>query len=97
MISTVSGRRYVYKSVKCDGCTKRVYLGGDYIGSLAAQAFEAEQLERESEAASGPLLELACKPVQGLDDGVGLALNAALLASGFHKDPNKRWRKRREG
>jgi len=89
--------RYYYRSQRVGNRVVRVYHGS---GRKAAHVARQHALAREAaqaDAAAARALAAALEPLERLDNDtdeqVGLLLEAALLAGGFHEHRGQ-WRKR---
>lgn len=94
------GGLYYTRSRKVNGRVEREYIGGGYLGELAA-SLDAD--EREQRAAEAAAMKEERQEMEDLDlqvvqffDGVEDIASAALLVAGYRKHNRGEWRKRRE-
>ncbi len=98
----VGSHSYYYRNEKRGGRSVRLYVGarGSAAAELAADADAVRRLEREAgsrelRAELGRRRE-AERPLLELCEGTGTLAHAALLAAGFHRHAQGKWRRRRE-
>lgn len=95
---TRRGRPYYYSSRRIDGRVVKRYLGTGDLGGLAA-GLQAEAVQRRVELAEAMererrRLQPADAAMSALDEACALAIEASLVAAGYHK-VNYEWRRRR--
>ena len=95
---TRRGRPYYYSSRRIDGRVVKRYLGTGDLGGLAAGLQAEARLRRielvEALERERKRLEPADAAMAALDRACGLAIEASLVAAGYHK-VNYEWRRRR--
>ena len=92
-------RTYYYRSVRSGTSVTKEYVGGELMGSLAAD-FDAEQREQRAyertrqqrERAQWAALE---QPARDLDDLAELLAATALTLAGYRRHDRGEWRRRR--
>ena len=93
------GSRYYTRSRKVDGRVVREYVGGGFIGELAARFDEAEREKRKIKAAMVRLeserVEALVDPVVDLCEVAEILCRAALVDGGYRRYQGK-WRRKRE-
>lgn len=94
------GGIYYTRSRKVNGRVEREYVGGGYLGELAA-SLDVER--REVKALEAAAMREERREIEDLDhrvteffDGVENIASAALLVAGYRKHNRGEWRKRRE-
>jgi hypothetical protein len=94
------GGLYYTRSRKEGGRVVREYLGGGFLGELAARMDAERRRRREEEEAAHreerERLDALVAPVEELCEAAEVIARAALVASGYHQHNRGEWRKRRE-
>ena len=94
------GGLYYTRSKKINGQVIREYIGGGYVGELAAQMDALKRRQREEEAQAWreerERLKALEAPVEELCEISELLAHAALLLAGYHQHNRGDWRKRHE-
>jgi hypothetical protein len=92
-------RAYYYRSVRDGERVRKVYLGRDIFGELAARQDEEERERRAGEQAYGrgelERLEALVAPAQEIEEAAEALTRAALVAGGYHQHKGE-WRLTRE-
>jgi hypothetical protein len=93
------GGLYYTRSRKEGGRVVREYLGGGFLGELAAR-MDAERRRRRDEREAAQReererLDALVAPVEELCEAAEVIARAALVASGYHQHNRGEWRKRR--
>jgi hypothetical protein len=96
-----NGRRYYYRSKRIAGKVRRQYVGCGEEAELAAALDELRRARRRAERVERlrrlEHWQAAWQPLEMLIRQTDLLVEAALVASGFHRHHLGEWRKRREG
>lgn len=94
------GGFYYTRSRKVSGRVEREYVGGGYLGQLAASLDAEERTRREAEKAAWKEeraeMEDLDLEVSKLCEGIEDVASAALLVAGYRKHKRGEWRKKRE-
>jgi hypothetical protein len=93
------GGPYYTRSRKEGGRVIREYLGGGFLGELAAHMDAEERRRRQEREAAHreerERLDALAAPVEELCEAAEVVARAALVASGYHQHNRGEWRKRR--
>lgn len=93
------GGLYYTRSRKVNGWVEREYVGGGYLGQLAASLDAEERERREVEMAAWKEERAAMEDLDSrvaeFCDGIEDIASAALLVAGYRKHNRGEWRKKR--
>jgi hypothetical protein len=93
------GGPYYTRSHKQDGKVVREYVGGGFLGELAARMDAEERRRREEQEVAQreerERLDALVAPVEELCEAAEVVARAALVASGHRQHNRGEWRKRR--
>ena len=88
--------RYYRRSVRCGRRVRTQYVGVGWLGQAAAWLDQAEREHRKQEQAAIRAVLADTPELTAFYDQVRLLLDAALVASGYHRH-KRQWRRRRNG